>query len=645
MQVINFMEKAQKTIILVGNPNVGKSVIFNRLTGSYAVVSNYPGTTVDISRGMAAFAGQNFQIIDTPGTHSLIPSSEDEKVTRDVLLREKPQVIVQIADAKNLSRTLQLTFELMELNIPVVLALNMHDEALARGIRIDRVRLEKILGIGVVETVGITGEGMGELSKAILRAKPGTFKIRFSADIESLINDIEKAIILPRAISIMIASGDKSIWHYVNGRSPQDFNKTIAMRISGFVNPPQFLIFNTRNMHANEIVGEVQSVSSTPADSWLAKLGQISMRPFPGYLIVAAVLFIMYEFVGVFAAGIMVNFFEKQLFGAYLNPFLISVINNIVPFALLREFLVGPYGAITMAVTYALAIVFPIVSAFFFFFGFLEDSGYLPRLSVMLDRMFRAFGLNGKAVLPMVLGLGCGTMAAMGSRILETKKERLLVILLLSLTIPCSAQLGVILGLLSGLSWKVAAIWFISITGSLFFVGAVANKILPGRQSPFILEIPPLRVPSIGNIATKVKMRLTWYLKEAVPLFILGTAILFAADKLKLLGTVEKLASPIIVNLLGLPAQVTQTFILGFLRRDYGAAGLFKFAHDGLLTYHQIAVSIVAITLFVPCIAQCFIVMREKGWKTGILILLFVSVYAFLYSGALNLFLSYTSVL
>ena len=298
-----------------------------------------------------------------------------------------------------------------------------------------------------------------------------------------------------------------------------------------------------------------------------------------------------------------------------------------------------------MALTYALAIVLPIVGAFFIVFGFMEDSGYLPRLSVMLDRAFRKFGLNGKAVLPMVLGLGCGTMAAMGSRILESKKERLIAVLLLSLTIPCSAQIGVILGLLSGLSYKATLIWLLSITLSLTFVGYLASKIIPGTASCFVMEIPPLRKPELSNILLKVKMRVAWYFKEAVPLFILGTLILFAADKLNLIKAAERIASPVISGLLGLPAMATESFILGFLRRDYGAAGLFMLTKDGFMDPRQVVVSIIAITLFVPCIAQSFMVIKEQGYKIAFMIFAFVSVYALLFAGLVNFILRTFSIL
>jgi len=629
-----------RTVVLVGNPNVGKSVIFNRLTGRYAVVSNYPGTTVDLSRGVAIIGGQNVQVIDTPGTNSLTPVSEDEQVTRDVLFREKPHAVIQVADAKNLQRTLLLTMELLELNIPMVLVLNMSDEARERGIRIDRAAVEKLLGIPVIETVGTTGEGVAELKKRMLHPRAGSTRITYSQDIENLIGQIVTAlpddVAARRMLALMLASGDASARRYVAVTALERIDKLLAQGKTVFPKDPQLLFFNRRRSRADEIIGVVANVEAKQRSSRLARLGELCMRPFPGYLAVFAVLFVMYEFVGVFAAGFLVNFFEKIIFGRYINPQLVAFVDRAVAWPLLRDFLVGPYGLITMALTYALAIVLPIVSAFFFFFGFLEDSGYLPRLSVMLDRVFRRFGLNGKAVLPMVLGLGCGTMAALGSRILETRKERLLVILLLSLTIPCSAQLGVILGLLAGLSWKVTALWLLSITGSLFLVGSAADRLLPGVRSPFVLEIPPLRRPSLGNILSKVKMRLLWYLREAVPLFILGTTILFVVDRARLLGLIERLARPFVVHLLGLPVQVTPAFIIGFMRRDYGAAGLYVLARDGILDPRQILVSIVTMTLFVPCIAQCFMVVREQGLRIALLIFIFVSLYAFLFGGFLN---------
>jgi ferrous iron transport protein B len=571
-----------KIIALVGNPNVGKSVIFSRLTGTYAVVSNYPGTTVDISRGVAIFGGRKFQVIDTPGTNSLEPVSEDEQVTRDILQREQPDVIVQVADAKNMYRTLLLTLELQALGIPLILDLNMFDELLQRGMKIDREKLEKVLGIPVVESTAVLGEGIAELKR----------HIRAASD-------------------------------------------TPAQRIAG---SPHLSAETTEARHhkAREITAQVLKSSARRESSWMEKVGAAMMHPLWGYLFVAGVLIILYEFVGVFAAGTVVGFLEHTVFGAWVTPAAAHLIDRMTDSPLVKDFLIGKYGVISMAISYAFAIVLPIVTAFFLFFSVLEDTGYLPRLSVMLDRLFRIFGLNGKAVLPMVLGLGCGTMAALSTRILETKKERIITIILLSLTIPCSAQIGVILGLLSGVSWKIAVIWIASIAISIVLVGSVSSRLVPGEQSPFIFEIPPVRIPSIVNILRKVGMRLVWYLKEAVPLFVLGTVLLFIVDKMGILTIIEHMARPVIVSILGLPPVTTAAFLIGFLRRDYGAAGLYVLAKQGLLDPVQVLVSVVAITLFVPCIAQCFMVIKEQGWKLAMMIFAGVTLYAITFAGIVN---------
>jgi ferrous iron transport protein B len=292
-----------------------------------------------------------------------------------------------------------------------------------------------------------------------------------------------------------------------------------------------------------------------------------------------------------------------------------------------------------MALTYAFAIVFPIVGAFFLAFGLLEDSGYLPRLAIMVNRVFRVMGLNGKAVLPMILGLGCDTMATLTARILDTKRERVIVTLLLALGIPCSAQLGVILGMLGGTNMplKAALIWLGVVVLVIFKVGFLASKVIPGTGSDFILEVPPVRLPQVGNIAVKTLARIEWYIREAVPLFVLGTLFLFGLNALNMLQGIERLASPVVQNWLGLPAKATEAFVIGFLRRDYGVAGLFSLAKDGGLDSVQIVVSLVTITLFVPCIANFFVIIKERGIWTAIAISAFIVPYAFLIGGLVNI--------
>jgi ferrous iron transport protein B len=270
----------------------------------------------------------------------------------------------------------------------------------------------------------------------------------------------------------------------------------------------------------------------------------------------------------------------------------------------------------------------------------MEDSGYLPRLAAMTNQIFKKMGLNGKAVLPMVLGLGCDTMATMTTRILDTEKDRTIVTLLLALGVPCSAQLGIILGMFASLPALYFWMWILMIAGILILVGYLASRVIPGEGSDFILEIPPLRIPLLSNVAVKTLARMEWYLKEAVPLFILGTLILFGLHKTNILTLLEKAASPVVVYWLGLPSKVTEAFIIGFLRRDYGAAGLFVLAKEGHLNAHQILVSLVTITLFIPCIAQFFMMIKERGLRKALWISVAVIPIAFGMGGMVNLLLS-----
>jgi ferrous iron transport protein B len=305
--------------------------------------------------------------------------------------------------------------------------------------------------------------------------------------------------------------------------------------------------------------------------------------------------------------------------------------------------LVGKYGLVSMGLAYGVAIVLPIVTTFFIAFSVLEDSGYLPRLAVMVNKLFKRMGLNGKAVLPMVLGLGCDTMATMTARIMETRKERVIVTLLLALAVPCSAQLAVILAMTAGLSLTANLFFVGTLALVLFLIGWLAAKVLPGRGSDFVLELPPLRVPQPGNILVKTTSRIEWYLREALPLFLAGTLILWLLDRFGGLSVLERALSPVVVGLLDLPKEAASSFILGFLRRDYAAAGLFHHFEPalraGTMTWGmevQVVVALVTITLFIPCIANFFMILKERGWKTGLAMAAFILPFAFGVGAAVN---------
>jgi len=303
-----------------------------------------------------------------------------------------------------------------------------------------------------------------------------------------------------------------------------------------------------------------------------------------------------------------------------------------------HDFLVGPYGAITMAVSYALAIVLPIVTAFFLVFGVLEDSGYFPRMAIMVNRVFRVMGLNGKAVLPMILGLGCDTMATMTTRILDTRKERLVTTMLLALAVPCSAQLGVLLALMATLSPAGALVWLGIVIGVILLVGWLTAKVVGGEPGDFILEIPPMRRPQLSNVLVKTASRLNWYLREVIPLFVAGTAVLFLLDKVHALDLITRAMEPLVTGGLGLPREMGNAFLIGFMRRDFGAVYILDAATGPapVLGPHQVLVAMVTITLFMPCFANFLMIAKEHGMRVAWRMAAFIFPFAFLVGSVLN---------
>lgn len=634
--------RADTRIALVGNPNVGKSVIFGLLTGKYVTVSNYPGTTVEISRALASFNGQSAQIIDTPGANSLIPQSEDEKVTRDILLDERPEVVIQVADTKNMRRSLSMSLQLAEMGMPFVLDLNMADEAQSRGIHVDSKKLAEILGVEVVPTVATRREGIVPLMTSISIPRKSPVKASYGSGIEKGIEEIMDLVHeshgSQRSVAIAFLTGDPSMDEWLASRlTPEEMDKARAIRESLRSQSPRplsYVINQHRMSKVDEILGEVLRVDEQRRGRNISQtLGRLAMHPVWGIPILLTILYLTYKIVGEFGAGTCVDFLESTVFGEYVNPSVIKAVDFLIPVAFIRELLTGEYGLITMAVTYALAIVLPIVGFFFLIFGLMEDSGYMPRLAIMVNKIFKVMGLNGTAVLPMILGLGCDTMATLTARILPSKKERVIVTLLLALAIPCSAQLGVIFGGTATISPKATMAWVGVIIGVILVVGYCASRVLEGTGSDFILETPPIRVPKISNIAIKTVARLEWYLKEAVPLFVLGTFLLFCLHKLGILSVIEDAAAPLVVNLLGLPKETAGAFVMGFLRRDYAAVLVIK---EGGLDPVQMLVALTTITLFVPCVANLFIMVKERGLKTALFITSFIFAFAFLFGGLFN---------
>jgi len=635
-----------RKIVLLGNHNVGKSVLFACLTGRYVTVSNYPGTTVEVAYGKVHLNGQEYDLLDTPGIESVFASSEDERVVQDVLLSEDIACLVQVADAKNLKRALSLTLQLSEFGYPMVLVLNMLDEADARGYKMDCLRLSHRLGIPVVTTVAVRNQGIQELKEAIGRASCPQWTIShppaISRALQLLMDSSRDEDRMSRGRALLLLAGDFRFPIRLEDSPPASLESggigNVRKELENTLQEPVEAVLSLSYRSAVEEVleGITRREAKPSGGTFFITLGQWMVHPLWGYPFLLLVLWLMYEFVGVLGAGTLVDFIENILFGKYINPTVTGWVQHILPWEFGVDLLVGEYGLLTMALTYSLAIILPIVLTFFLFFSLLEDSGYLPRLAVLVNGIFRRIGLTGKAVLPMVLGLGCDTMATMTARILETPKERIIVTLLLALGVPCSAQLGVVLAMLASLSWKATLIWGGVVALVMLLVGFLSSLILKGESARLVIEIPPLRIPRLSNIFWKTLARVEWYLTEVVPLFILGTFLLFILDRSRILPLIEKLAQPLVMGVLHLPPEASAAFLMGFLRRDYGAAGLYSLARDGKIDSIGIVVSMVTITLFIPCIANFFMIVKERGWKTAVMMAAFIVPFAFLVGGILN---------
>ena len=624
-----------RSVLLVGNPNVGKSVLFSNLTDRYVTVSNFPGTTVDIVRAKARGGRDDLEIVDSPGVNDLAPRSEDARVTRQ-LLDDMPQAtVVQVVDAKNLRRALLLTLQLADLERPMVLVLNMADELEQRGGHIDEQRLQEILGIPVVSAVAVANRGTDELLAALDRAA------------------------VPRlngaAVGVFADEYER--------------NKALLARV-------------------NQVLEETYSMVQPQRASLGVRLGFWAMHPVKGLFFLLASLAVVFWFVGLLGAGTLVDLLEVGLFEQRLNPMAIRAVDAVMPFPhqhakgvvaatigvpvspvheihlatlertvagtdytlsgelsgasvvfqFVHDLLVGKFGAVTMALSYAFAIVLPIVTTFFLLFSLLEDSGYLPRMAIMVNKLFRIMGLNGKAVLPMILGLGCDTMATMTTRILETRKERLVTTMLLALAVPCSAQLGVLLAMMASLSIGGAVFWVVLMGSVLLVVGWLTSRVFEGEVSEFILEIPPMRRPQFTNVWIKTVSRVNWYLKEVIPLFVVGTGVLFVFDRFGLLDRLARLGEPLVTGWLGLPAEMANAFLVGFMRRDFGAIYILDAATgpESILSSHQILVSMVTITLFMPCFANFLMIAKEHGQRVAWSMLGFIFPFAFLVGGLVH---------
>ncbi|MBX9685601.1 MAG: ferrous iron transporter B [Candidatus Obscuribacterales bacterium] len=627
-----------KQIVLAGNPNVGKSALFTALTGTHAEVSNFPGTTIDISHGSLGAD----PIADTPGIYGVSSFNDEERIARKMILAADQ--VINVVSALSLDRDLFLTLQLIDMGKPLLLVVNQWDEAEERSMRIDLPRLSEILGVPVVPTVAVKKQGIKELLLQVPDSKVGNAS-------KLLLNCIESNLKagIPQNYAVLIAEDDED-----------------SAREQGVETGHQrSIIYRERRQRVNEIVQEV--VKQTERKKQLSlMLGKLLLNPLYGGIISAFVCYlIFYQLLGVFVAGTVVEFTEKKFMRVYCEPGMRQLVALALPAtikagersfdfpagtladqkqaaelqiasqefrpdeikydfwshknlpAAIANILAGEYGILTLTVTYLIGLLFPLVLAFYFGLSLLEDSGYLPRLAVLVDRILNRIGLTGRAIIPLILGLGCVTMATVTTRLLSSTREKIIATALLGIAIPCSAQLGIVSGTLAKCGGALPWLVYGGVVASMLVgTGLLLNKIMPGKSTGLMIDLPPMRLPRAGNVLRKTWSKTYNFMLESIPMFCIAGLFVSIGQMTGLLDWLIKALSPITVGLLRLPAdpRIPTTFILGIVRRDFAAFGL----TDVNLSAAQAVVAMVVITLFVPCIATVGVMIKERGLKMAL---------------------------
>jgi len=542
-------------ILLVGNPNVGKSVLFSRLTGTRIIASNYPGTTVGFTKGYLKLGGEQVEIIDVPGSYTLEPGSKAEEVAVEML--KEGDLVINVIDATNLERNLNLTLQLLERQIPVIVALNMWDDTRHRGISIDVARLEELLGVPVVPTAGITGQGVKELTERLAEAR------------------------VPKNARIYATSDER--W-----------------------------------LKVGDIVSQVQSLSHRH-HRWYERLADASSHRVGGIFIALLVLFATFWFVRFIGEGI-IGYVADPLFEGLWTPVLVKLSAVLGAGGFWHDVLIGKliggevnyfqsFGLFSTGLYIPLAAVLPYIVGFYFVLGILEDIGYLPRLAVLMDTVMHRLGLHGYAIIPTILGFGCNVPGIMATRILESRKQRFIAATLISIGVPCAALQAMIIGLVGEQGLGYVAMVYGSLFISWIIIGLILNRTVKGFNPELLVEIPPYRLPPWRVIGEKLWLRVSGFIKEALPI-VLGTVLV--VNVLYILGVfnaIADIAAPVLTGLWGLPRETITALAVGFLRKDVAMGMLAPLA----LTAKQLVISSTVLAMFFPCVATFVILARELG--------------------------------
>jgi len=562
-------------IVLMGNPNIGKSVVFSRLTGAEVITSNYPGTTVDFSRGKARLLGSQVEVIDAPGTYSLQPTNRAEEVAVEVL--RWADLIINVVDATNLERNLFLTLELLESKKPMILVLNMWDEAERSGIEIDVKELETHLSVPVVATIALTGEG-----------------------IKDLVSRLNEAL-TPRE-SKMLTEEEK--WIEI-GHITRDVQK-VTHKHPGVLN----------------------------------RFSEATIKPLTGTPIALIVIFATFWMVRLIGEGLIAHLFEPlfelyrplamvisaKLGSGMLHDLLIGkLINGEIDF-------VQSMGVLTTGIYVPLGMVLPYIVGFYLVLSLLEDSGYLPRLATLSDNVFHRLGMHGHAIVPLFLGLGCNVPGALATRTLETRKQRFISATLLGLAVPCTAKSAMIFGVLG--SYGLSYVLLVFATLALVYVaaGLVLNKVVQGESPEIFLEIPPYRMPTVRMILNKTWMRIRWFLKEAIPFLFLGVLMVNVLYTIGFIEWIGRLFAPLMEGWLAIPKEAVAALLVGFFRKDLAVGMLLPLG----LTAPQMVIATTVLSLYFPCVATFAVLLKELGVKDTIKSTTVMVVTALLIGGAMR---------
>ncbi|MGB9843754.1 MAG: ferrous iron transport protein B [Caldisericia bacterium] len=636
-------KEKELTIALAGNANVGKSVIFNQLTGSHQIIGNWPGKTIQKSEGYLIYKGYKIKVIDLPGIYSFSTYSEEELISRDFIAKEKPDIVINVVDAIHLERNLFFTFQLIELEANLVIALNQVDLLIKSDFTIDSKKLEDILNVPVIPTVAIEGKGIEKLIEKCIEIYEGKIEynpisIKYGKEVEEKIEELTNKITYnysypKRWFIIKLLEGDEGVKKLVKDENILKTIKEKSDELEAIHGEPISLILTQEKYNLSNRITKEVLIKKEKKINISDSLDKIFLHPFFGYITLIISLFLI--FYSIFKFGNFISGYLNSFFDILKTYFLKFNINETLKKILWDGIGEGVIGGISVALPYLIP--------FYILLSILEDSGYLSRMAFFTDSFMHFIGLHGKAFFPLMLGFGCNVPAVLGSRILETKKQKFLTATLATL-IPCSARTIVILGLVGiFLGFKYVLIIYIIDFIIIFLSGKLLSKIIPGKSYGLIMEMPPLRKPSMKIVLKQSWFRIKDFVYFAFPIIIFGSFLLQLLSLTNLLNIFVQFISPLFVNFLGLPPLTSIPLIFGILRKELTLIMLFSlFGTNSVLSFmapKQIIIYSLITLFYFPCIATFAVLKREIGLLNAILITIFEIIFAILLGGLLNFIL------